>query len=179
MKTGVTVLPCVLALLAPTASADSTLYTPVATGFTPPNAQQAVTATSLTGTLDGAQITGNITNVGVVRASGNIVAGGNVVSMGYVNGNGGLYSGNGVYATDYYGRGGGANANFAGNASSATSAATAGYAASSVVGILRQTGGGGDLTTYFCDSGYHLVFFDTNVDSTNNAFFPECIQDGH
>jgi hypothetical protein len=140
--------------------------------------------TSITGTLDGSQITGNITNVGVVRASGNIVAGGNLAATGYVNGNDGLYSGNGVYATDYYGRGGGSNASFNGTAASATSATyatTAGstsYASSTDIGILYQNGAG-DGSSYYCDSGYHLVFYDTNVNSTNNAFFYECIQNGH
>ena len=141
--------------------------------------------TSISGTLDGSQITGNITNVGVIRASGNIVAGGNLVATGYVNGNNGLYSGNGVYATDYYGRGGGSNANFNGNAASATSAnyaTTAGstnYAASTDVGILYQHGSSGDGSSFYCDSGYHLQFYDMNVFSTNNAYFYECIQDGH
>src|SRR6185312_14059711 len=99
MRRRLSISAFVMAFLAQGAFADSTGYTPVATGFTLPNAQQAVTATSLSGTLDGSQITGNITNVGVVRASGNIVAGGNIVSTGYVNGTGGLYSGDGVYAT--------------------------------------------------------------------------------
>jgi hypothetical protein len=134
--------------------------------------------TSITGPLDGSQITGNITNVGVVRASGNIVAGGNLVSTGYVNGNGGLYSGNGVYADDYYGRGGGSNANFNGTANSATTASSANYAASSVVGVLYQNGAGGG-SSYYCGAGYSLKFYATNVDSTNNAFFYECVQNGH
>lgn len=133
--------------------------------------------TSISGSLDGSQIVGNITNVGVVRTSGNIVAGGNLVSTGYVNGNGGLYSGNGVYATDYYGRSGGSNANFNGTASSATTASSANYAASTNVGILYQNGPG-DGSTYYCGSGYYLKFYDTNVNSTNNAFFFECIRNG-
>jgi hypothetical protein len=131
--------------------------------------------TSISGTLDGSQITGNITNVGVIKASGNITTGGNLVATGYVNGINGLYSGNGVFANDYFGRGGGSNANFNGTATSADSAA---YAASTIVGILHQNGAG-DGSSYFCDGGYHLGFFDTNVGSTNNAFFYECIQDGH
>jgi hypothetical protein len=144
--------------------------------------------TSITGTLDGSQIVGNITNVGVVRASGNIVAGGNLVATGYVNGNDGLYSGNGVYATDYYGRGGGSNANFNGTASAATTAGSANYAttagstnyaASTDVGILYQRGSGGDGSTFYCDSGYYLQFYDLNVNSTNNAFFYQCVQNGH
>jgi hypothetical protein len=135
--------------------------------------------TSITGNLNGSQIVGNITNATNINISGNIVSGGNLVATGYVNGNNGLYSGNGVYSTDYYGRGGGSNATFDGNALTATTAATANYSTSSVVGILHQSGGGGDLTTYYCDSGYHTVFLDTNVDSTNNAFFAECVQNGH
>jgi hypothetical protein len=134
--------------------------------------------TSITGTLDGSQITGNITNVGVVRASGNIVAGGNLVSTGYVNGNGGVYSSTGVYADEYYGRSGGANATFNGNANSATAASSANYAANTDVGILYQNGAG-DGSSYYCGTGYYLKFYDTNVDSTNNAFFYECIANGH
>jgi hypothetical protein len=153
--------------------------------------------TSISGHLDGSQIVGNITNVGVIRASDNIVSGANIVSTGYINENDGLYSGNGVFSADYYGRGGGSAATFNGTAtaaisattaSSATTANSANYAttagsanraASSVVGILHQTGGGGDRTTYYCDAGYHAVFYDTNVDSTNNALFPESIRSGH
>ena len=45
-----------LVLLGHVAFADSAAYVPVATGFTLPDAQQAVSATSLTGTLDGSQI---------------------------------------------------------------------------------------------------------------------------
>jgi len=96
-----------------------------------------------------------------------------------------LYSGNGVYATDYYGRAGGANANFNGTATSASSVAyatTAGstnYAASTDVGILYQNGSSGDGSSFYCDAGYHLVFYDMNVFSTNNAYFYECIQNGH
>jgi len=249
-----------LVLLGRVAFADSAAYVPVATGFTLPDAQQAVSATSLTGTLDGSQIVGNITNVGVVRASGNIVAGGNVIATGYVNGSNGLYSGNGVYATDYYGRSGGANANFNGAATSAGSAASltgtldgsqivgnitnvgvvrasgnivaggnlvatgyvngnnglysgsgvyatdyygrgggsnanfngtatsanyatnagsTNYAANTDIGILYQHGSSGDGSSFYCDTGYHLQFYDLNVDSTNNAFFYECIQNGH
>jgi len=189
MKTLIGIGAAALVLLAHVASADSTAYLPVATGFTLPDGQQAVSATSLTGTLGGSQIVGNVTNVGVVRASGNIVAGGNVTATGYVNGSNGLYSGNGVYATDYYGRSGSANANFNGNASSATTATSAtsanyattsgsaNYAASTNIGILYQNGSG-DGSSYYCDSGYHLVFYDTNVNSTNNAFFYE-LQNGH
>ena len=183
-----------LILLAQAASADSTAYLPVATGFTLPDAQRALSATSLTGTLDGSQIVGNITNVGVVRTSGNIVAGGNVLAIGYINGSNGLYSGNGVYAADYYGRGGGANANFNGAAISASTASTANfansanyatsagssnYAASSNIGILYQHGSSGDGSSFYCDTGYHLQFYDMNVFSTNNAYFFECVQDGH
>ncbi|HLZ09546.1 MAG TPA: hypothetical protein VKT80_13210, partial [Chloroflexota bacterium] len=171
----------VVGLMANLAFADSTAYTPVATGFTLPNAQQAVSASSLTGTLDGSQIAGNITNVGVVRASGNIVAGGNLVATGYVNGNNGLYSGSGVYATDYYGRAGGSNANFNGTATSANYATNAGstnYAANTDVGILYQHGSSGDGSSFYCDTGYYLQFYDLNVDSTNNAFFYQCIQNG-
>jgi hypothetical protein len=201
--------------------------------------------TSISGTLDGSQITGNITNVSVVRASGNIVAGGNLVSTGYVNGNGGLYSGSGVYADNYYGRGGGSNATFNGNASTSSSAvavtgtvngsqivgnlnvgtinasgniisqgytygvgglfsdsgvysnsyasrwgglanfngnaSTANYASSSNVGILYQNAppNGGGQPTYSCASGYHIASYDTNVDSTNNAFFFGCVQNGY
>ena len=96
-------------------------------------------------------------------------------SDGYVYGVTGLFTDNAVFSNNYVGRWGGSNAVFNGNATSATTATTAGtanYAANSVVGILHQSGGGGDLTTYYCDGGYHLVFFDTNVDSTNNRFFP-------
>jgi hypothetical protein len=147
-------------------------------------ALSANSATSLTGQLDGSQIVGNITNVGVIRTSGNITAGGNLVSTGYVNGQNGLYSGNGVYATDYYGRAGGSNANFNGNAltsntaDSATTANSANYAASTNVGILYQHGSGGDGSTFYCDTGYSLRFYDLNVDSTNNAFFYGCVKNG-
>jgi hypothetical protein len=143
--------------------------------------------TSITGQLDGSQIIGNITNVGAIRTSGNIVSGTNIVSTGYVIGNNGLYSGNGVYSTDYFGRGGGSNANFNGTADSAGTATTAGYATSagsanyansSVVGILHQSQPG-DGSTFSCDTGYHVVFYDLNVGSTNNSFFYECIQNGH
>jgi hypothetical protein len=132
--------------------------------------------TSISGTLDGAQIVGNITNVGAVRASGNIIAGGNLVATGQVNGGNGLYSGNGVYATDYYGRAGGSNANFNGTA---TSASSANYAASTDIGILYQHGSSGDGSSFYCDPGYRLQFYDLNVFSTNNAYFYECIQNGH
>jgi hypothetical protein len=133
--------------------------------------------TSITGNLNGAQIVGNITNVGSITTSGNIVS-----SNGYVYGVTGLFTDNAVFSNTYAGRWGGSNATFDGNAISANTANTANsanYASSSVVGILRQGGGGGDLTTYYCDSGDHVVFYDTNVLSTNNAFFSECIQDGH
>jgi hypothetical protein len=265
-----------VALLASTAFADSTTYTPIATGFTLPNAQQAVTAgsadtatyaatagstgyatnagtatnanfataagsaktatnatnavnatnadtadsasyadnagvaqqaagltagktcaagtalsvtkgvlgcvssvTSITGNLNGSQIVGNITNVGSITTSGNIVS-----SNGYVYGVTGLFTDNAVFSNSYAGRWGGSNAVFNGTADSATSAnyaTTAGstnYAASSVVGILYQHSAG-DGASYYCGTGYYLKFYDTNVDSTNNAFFYECIQNGH
>jgi hypothetical protein len=133
--------------------------------------------TSITGNLAGSQIVGAIDNATSINISGNIVS-----NNGYVYGVTGLFTDNSVFSNNYAGRWGGSNATFSGNAltSSSTSyAATAGYASSSVVGILHQTGGGGDLTTYYCDSGYHTVFLDTNVDSTNNAFFAECVQNGH
>ena len=135
--------------------------------------------TSITGQLNGSQIVGNITNVGAIRTSGNITAGGNLTASGSVNGIDGVYSSNGVYASNYYGRGGGANANFNGNSDSATTAGSTSYAASSNVGILRQHGSSGDGSSFYCDSGYSLKFYDLNVDSTNNAFFYQCIQNGH
>jgi len=139
----------------------------------------ANSAASLTGQLDGSQIVGNITNVGAIRTSGNITAGGNLTASGSVNGLDGVYSSNGVYASNYYGRGGGANANFNGNSDTATTAGSTNYAASSNVGILRQHGSSGDGASFYCDSGYTLKFYDLNVDSTNNAFFYQCIQNGH
>jgi hypothetical protein len=148
--------------------------------------------TSITGNLDGAQIVGNITNVGSITTSGNIVS-----SNGYVYGVNGLFTDNAVFSNTYAGRWGGANATFNGNAISAssagyatsagtagsagyaTSAGTANYASSSNVGILHQAGGIGDGSSFSCDGGYHLVFYDLNVFSTNNAYFYECIQNGH
>ena len=136
--------------------------------------------TSITGNLNGSQIVGAINNATSINVSGNIVS-----NNGYVYGVTGLFTDNAVFSNTYAGRWGGSNATFNGNAltSSSTSyaatAGTANYAASSVVGILHQNGGGGDLSTYYCDNGYHTVFLDTNVDSTNNAFFAECIQNGH
>ncbi len=132
--------------------------------------------TSITGNLNGAQIVGNITNVGSITTSGNIVS-----SNGYVYGVTGLFTDNAVFSNTYAGRWGGSNATFNGNAISANTANTANsanYAGSSVVGILHQTQPG-DGSTFYCDSGYHVVFYDLNVNSTNNAFFYECIQDGH
>ncbi len=130
--------------------------------------------TSITGQLNGAQVVGNLSNVGSITASGQITStGGNIVAnSGYVYGVTGLFTNGAVYSPTYADRNGGATANFLGNAT------TASYAASSVVGILRQSAPG-DLTTYYCDGGYHVVFYDTNVDSTNNAFFAACIQNGH
>jgi hypothetical protein len=138
--------------------------------------------TSITGQLNGAQIVGNL-SVGSITASGGITAtGGNIVAnTGYVYGVTGLFTDNAVFSNTYVGRWGGSNATFNGNANSANSANyanSAGYAGSSVVGILRQTQPG-DGSTYYCDAGYHVVFYDTNVNSTNNAFFFQCIQDGH
>lgn len=130
--------------------------------------------TSISGNLNGSHIVGNITNASGINIDGNIVS-----SNGYVYGVTGLFTDNAVFSNTYAGRWGGANATFNGNATSATTAGTASYAGSSVLGILHQRGGGGDLSTYFCDSGYHTVFLDTNVDSTNNAFFAECVQNGH
>jgi hypothetical protein len=130
--------------------------------------------TSITGNLSGSQIVGNITNATGINISGNIVS-----SNGYVYGVTGLFTDNAVFSNTYAGRWGGSNATFNGNATSSTTAGTATYAASSIVGILHQSGGGGDLSTYYCDSGYHTVFLDTNVDSTNNAFFAQCVQNGH
>ena len=125
--------------------------------------------TSISGNLDGSQIVGNITNVGTISTTGNIV------SSGYVYGVGGLFTDTAVYANTYDGRWGGSSATFNGNATTATSA---GYAGSSVVGILHQNGAGGG-SSFSCDPGYHVVFYDTNVGSTNNSFFYECIQNGH
>ncbi len=277
----ITVVPSLLiALLAGSALADSTTYTPIVTGFTLPNAQQAVTAgsadtatyaatagstgyatnagtatnanfatsagsaktatnatnavnatnadnadsatyansagvaqqaagltagnncpagtalsvtkgvlgcvssvTSITGNLNGSQIVGNITNVGSITTSGNIVS-----SNGYVYGVTGLFTDNAVFSNTYAGRWGGSNAVFNGTATSATTASSANYAttagstnyaANTDVGILHQNGSGGDGSTFYCDTGYYLKFYDLNVDSTNNAFFYECIQNGH
>jgi hypothetical protein len=130
--------------------------------------------TSITGDLNGSQIVGNITNVGSITTSGNIVS-----SNGYVYGVTGLFTDNAVFSNTYAGRWGGGNAVFNGNATSATTANSAGYAASSNVGILHQRGGSGDGSSFYCDAGYTLRFYDLNVDSTNNAFFYECIQNGH
>jgi hypothetical protein len=126
--------------------------------------------TSITGNLNGSQIVGSITNASSINISGNIV------TNGYVNGVGGLYTNTAVYSNTYDGRGGGSNATFNGNASSATTAGSTNYAASTNVGILHQNGGGGDGSSFYCDSGYHLVFYDMNVFSTNNAYFYECIR---
>jgi hypothetical protein len=142
------------------------------------SASSANSAASLTGQLNGSQIVGAITNASSINISGNIV------TNGYVYGVGGLFTDTAVYSNTYDGRWGGSNAAFNGSALSASSAnyaTTAGstnYAASTVVGILRQSGAG-DGATYSCDPGYYLKFYDTNVDSTNNAFFYECIQNGH
>jgi hypothetical protein len=121
--------------------------------------------TSITGQLNGAQIVGNL-NVGSINASGNIV------SSGYTYGIGGLFSDTAVYANIYADRSGGASATYLGTATASN------YAASSVVGILHQNVPG-DGSTYYCDAGYHSVFYDTNVNSTNNAFFFACVRDGY
>jgi hypothetical protein len=125
--------------------------------------------TSITGQLNGGQIVGNITNVGSISAAGNIV------SNGYTYGIGGLFTDNAVFSNIYVDRNGGASANFFGNAS------TTSYAASTNVGILHQNTGpnGGDGSSFYCDPGYHTVFYDTNVGSTNNAFFFQCVRDGY
>ncbi len=142
------------------------------------NASSSSSAATVTGQVNGAQIVGNL-NVGSINATGNIVS-----SNGYVYGVTGLFTDNAVFANTYADRWGGSSAYFAGNASSANTAnyaniaGSTNYAASSVVGILRQNGAG-DGSSYSCDGGYHLVFYDTNVNSTNNAFFYECIQNGH
>jgi hypothetical protein len=132
--------------------------------------------TSITGSLNGAQIVGNITNVGSITATGN------VVSNGYVYGIGGIFTDNAVFSNIYVGRQGGGNATFYGVATSANYAASAGsatYAASSDVGILHQIGAIGDGSSFYCDAGYHIVFYDLNVFSTNNAYFYQCIQNGY
>ncbi len=129
---------------------------------------------SITGNLDGSQIVGSIDNASSININGNIVS-----SSGYVYGVGGLFTDTAVYANTYDGRWGGANATFNGNAASSTTAASTNYAASTDVGILHQRGSSGDGSSFYCDGGYHLVFYDLNVDSTNNAFFYECIQNGH
>ena len=85
---------------------------------------------------------------------------------------GGLFTDNAVFSNTYVDRNGGVSANFYGNASSAN------YAASSVTGILYQ-GQAGVSSSYYCDPGYYLKFYDTNVDSTNNAFFYGCVANGH
>jgi hypothetical protein len=120
---------------------------------------------SITGQLNGAQIVGNLT-------VGSITATGNIISYGYTYGIGGLFTDNAVYANTYVDRNGGGSANFYGNASSAN------YAASSMVGILYQ-GQAGVSSSYYCDPGYYLKFYDTNVNSSNNAFFYSCIANGH
>ncbi len=129
--------------------------------------------TSITGTLDGSQITGDITNVGVVRTTGNIVAGGNLVSTGYVNGQNGLYSGNGVYATDYYGRGGGSNATFNGNASTSSSAVavTGTVNGSQIVGNLNvgTINASGNIVSQGYTYGVGGLFSDSGVYSNSYA----------
>ena len=139
--------------------------------------------TSITGDLDGSQIVGNITNVGSITTTGNIVS-----SNGYVYGATGLLTDNAVFSNTYAGRWGGGNAVFNGNATSATTANSAGfattagstnYAANTNVGVLHQIGSGGDGSSFYCDAGYTLRSYDLNVGSTNNAFFYECIQNGH
>jgi hypothetical protein len=162
------------------------------TALSAQSAKTAGSAASLTGQLDGSQIVGNITNVGSITTSGNIVS-----SNGYVYGVTGLFTDNAVFSNTYAGRWGGGNAvfngtataagsagyaNSAGTANSASYATTAGstnYAASTNVGILHQSGGSGDGSSFYCDAGYTLRFYDLNVNSTNNAFFYECIQNGH
>jgi hypothetical protein len=129
------------------------------------NSSTANAASTVTGQVNGAQIVGNL-NVGSINATGNIV------SNGYTYGIGGLFTDNAVFSNTYVDRNGGGSANFYGNAS------TANYAASSVVGILYQ-GQLGNALSYYCDAGYHVVFYDTNVDSTNNAFFYGCVANGH
>jgi hypothetical protein len=129
------------------------------------NASTANAATTVTGQVNGAQIVGNL-NVGNINASGSII------SNGYVYGIGGLLTDNAVYSNTYVDRYGGGGANFFGNAS------TANYAASTDVGILYQ-GQAGVSSSYYCDPGYYLKFYDTNVDSTNNAFFYGCVAYGH
>jgi hypothetical protein len=134
--------------------------------------------TSITGQLDGSQVVGSLSNIASITTTGNIV------SNGYVYGTGGLFSDNGVYSNSYAGRWGAANATFNGTATTANSAGyavsagSANYANSSVVGILHQSQPG-DGSTFSCDTGYHVVFYDLNVGSTNNSFFYECIQNGH
>ena len=128
--------------------------------------------TSITGNLNGSQIVGSITNASSINISGNIV------TNGYVYGVGGLFTDTAVYSNTYDGRWGGANATFNGNANSATTASSANYAANTNVGVLYQKGAG-DGSSYYCGTGYYLKFYDTNVDSTNNAFFYECIANGH
>jgi hypothetical protein len=128
--------------------------------------------TSITGNINGSQIVGSITNASSINIAGNIV------TNGYVYGVGGLFTDTAVYSNTYDGRWGGSNAVFNGTANSATTASSANYAASSVVGILYQNGAG-DGSSYYCGSGYYLKFYDTNVDSTNNAFFYQCIENGH
>jgi hypothetical protein len=76
-----------------------------------------------------------------------------------------------VYSNSCAGRNGSGTAAFYGNASSAN------YAASSVVGILHQ-GQAGVTSSYYCDPCYYLKFYDTNVNSSNNAFFYSCVADG-
>jgi hypothetical protein len=99
----------------------------------------------------------------------------------------GLFTDNAVFSNTYAGRWGGSNAVFNGTATSATSAnsasyaTTAGstnYAANTNVGILHQDNPGAG-SSFYCDAGYYLKFYDLNVNSTNNAFFYECIQNGH
>jgi hypothetical protein len=128
--------------------------------------------TSITGNLNGSQIVGNITNVGSITTSGNIVS-----SNGYVYGVTGLFTDNAVFSNTYAGRWGGSNAIFNGNALTSNTAGTANYANSSVVGILHQSQPG-DGSTFYCDGGYHVAFYDLNVNSTNNSFFYSCVQNG-
>jgi len=127
--------------------------------------------TSITGNLNGSQIVGSITNASDIDIAGNIVS-----NTGYVYGVGGLFTDTAVYSNSYDGRWGESNAAFNGNAATATSTS---YAANSDIGILYQHGSRGDGSTFYCDTGYHLVPYDLNVGSTNNAFFYKCIQNGH
>lgn len=45
--------------------------------------------------------------------------------------------------------------------------------------VGRMYGGGGDMNSFACESGYHPVWFHMNVGNTNNAFFGQCVKDGY